>query len=100
MPEMTLGPDEYVSLEYKIAKPRLVEFELASDIPVRTYIVGPKALQRFEEGSMTFKYWGGFPDPRKLQRQKVYVPFSGKWYLIVSNPSTEDEAEIEYEVRY
>jgi hypothetical protein len=100
MPSLTLGPDEYVTLEFRLRKSGPVEFELDSDIPVRTYLVGPKALERFELGSKSFRYRGGFPDPRKVQSQKVWIPFSGPFYLIISNPSKKEPAEIDYEVRF
>ena len=100
MPVTRLRGDEYVSLEYKLRNSSAFEFELESDRPVRTYIVGPKALERFEQGSKTFKYWGGFPDPRRLQKQKVWIPFSGPIYLIISNPDPYETVEVEYNVFY
>lgn len=95
-----LRGDEYITLEYKPRKSGIFEFELDSDRPVQTYIVGPRALERFEEGSKNFKYWGGFPDARKHQKQKVWIPFSGPVYLIISNPDPYQTAEVEYEIYY
>ncbi len=95
-----LRGDEYITLEYKPRKSGVFEFELDADRPVQTYIVGPRALERFEEGSKTFKYWGGFPEPRKHQKQKVWIPFSGPVYLIISNPDPHQTAEVEYEIYY
>jgi len=88
------------TLEYRLRRNGPIEFELESDIPVKTYAVGPKALERFEKGSKTFRYRGGFPDPRKSQQQKVWIPFAGPWYLIISNPSRSESAAIDYEVRF
>jgi hypothetical protein len=100
MPALTLGPDEYTTLEYILKRKGPIEFEIDADAPVRTYVVGPKGLQRFEEGSKTFKYWGGFPDPRASQKQKVWIPWSGPWYLIVTNPSKHESVGVDYEVFY
>jgi hypothetical protein len=100
MPVETIPPDEYISLEYKPVRSRTFEFEIDADHPVKTYVVGPRALERFEEGSKNFKYWGGFPDPRRHQRQKVWIPFSGPVYLIIANPDRYETAEVDYEVYY
>jgi hypothetical protein len=100
MPVTTIGPDEYISLEFKRRGSGSFEFEIEADHPVRTYVVGPKALQRFEEGSKTFKYWGGFPDPRGVQQQKVWIPFKSPVYLIISNPSDDESVDVNYEVYY
>ena len=96
----TLGPNRFIVLSYSLAKEGSVSLDLESDIPVRTYIVRPKALELYREGKKIFKYYGGFPDPRMHQHQTLYLPFSGPWYLIISNPSKFDEAEIHYEVSY
>jgi hypothetical protein len=100
MPIRTIGPDRYITLRYKLPNEGKVTIDLESDIPVKTYIVRPKALELFEEGSKTFKYYGGFPEPRMHQHQTVWLPFSGPWYLIVSNPDRKNEAEVEYEVSF
>lgn len=100
MPVAAIGPDQYIYLEYVLRTHRRFEFELDADLPVKTYVVGPRALARFEDGSRTFKYWGGFPDPRKHQHQKVWIPFTGPVYLIISNPNKRESVEVEYEVYY
>jgi hypothetical protein len=97
MPVTVIDPDEYITVEYVRRKSGPVEFELSADRPVRTYILGPRDLERFEKGSKNFEYWGGFPDPRKDQQQKVWVP-SGPWYLIISNPSRGESVEVDYDV--
>jgi hypothetical protein len=99
MPVNTIGPDQYIALKYTPRKGRMFEFELESDRPVKTYVVGPKAFQNFADGGTRFKYWGGFPDPRKLQRQKVWIPFSGPVFLIISNPNNES-VEVDYDVYF
>ncbi len=100
MPLITLGPDQYTTLEYRLQKKGPIEFELESDLPVRTYIVGPTGLRRFKEGSDSFPYWGGFPEPRSKQSQKVWIPLSGPWYLIISNPNKHEPVEVDYDVYY
>jgi hypothetical protein len=98
--EKVVSPNHYTALEYVTKRPRYITLDLESDIPVATYIVRPKALQYYSDGSTTFKYYGGFPDPRMHQHQTLWLPFSGSWYLIVSNPDESREATIEYEVSF
>lgn len=100
MPTLKIPPDSYISLEYKVPKSRLVEFEIDADRPVKTYVLGPKTLKRFEQGSKNFRYYGGFPEPRRHQSQEVRLPFSGLWYLVISNRSLKEPARVEYEVYY
>jgi hypothetical protein len=97
----TISPNKFVALKYRVDESRPVEFEVASDQPVKTYVLRPKGLDRFKEGERTFKYYGGFPDPpRRLQRQKIWLPFSGEWFLVISNPDKFKPAEVDYEVYY
>lgn len=100
MPTIKIGPDEYVEMEYKVPRHRLVEFEVEADLPVKTYVLGPKALRRFSEGSSTFRYYGGFPDARRSQHQAVRLPFTGVWYLVIMNPDKQASVRVEYEVYY
>lgn len=100
MPTKTLGPNKFIALKYGLSKESSVTLDLESDIPVKTYIVRPKALDFYRQGGKNFKYYGGFPDPRMHQHQILYLPFSGPWYLIISNPDKEREADIQYEVSY
>ena len=51
-------------------------------------------LERLEE------FGGAKMSPRMHQDQTVWLPFSGEWYLIISNPSKTEEAEVDYEVSY
>jgi hypothetical protein len=100
MPARRLGPNRFVVFEYNLPKEGRVTLDLESDIPIKTYVVRPKGLDLYREGSKAFKYYGGFPDPRKHQHQTVWLPFSGPWYLIVSNPNPDDSADFEYEVSF
>ena len=100
MPTITLGPDEYIVAEYKLPKRGTVQLDLDATRPVKTYIVGPKALTRFEEGSSTFKYWGGFPDPRDSQHHTFVVPFSGPTFLIVMNPDKHQAVDVDYDLSF
>jgi hypothetical protein len=100
MPSLTLRPNTYITMKYHISDEDAVVLSLKADIPVKTYIVRPKGLDLFEEGSQTFKYYGGFPDPRKEQFQELLLPFSGDFYLIVSNPSKTSSARVDLEVSF
>ena len=100
MPATKLGPDTYITARYDLKSEGGFELWLESDIPVKTYIVRPKGLEFFKKGSASFKYYGGFPDPRRTQEQEVWLPRAGTWYLIISNPSKRNWADIEYEVSF
>ena len=99
MPDKTLTPRHYTAVKYQLPKEGLVTLRLDSDIPVKTYIVRPKGLDRYREGAV-FKYYGGFPDARKHQQQMIWLPFTGNWYLIISNPDKDRPASVEYEVSF
>ena len=99
MPRTKIGPDQNVRLRYRAPDDGLVEFEINSDIPVRSYIVRPKGLEVFDEGRK-FKYYGGFPDARRMQRQAVKLPFDGPWYLLIINDDDETTADVSYDVYY
>jgi hypothetical protein len=100
VPTVTLGPNEYTAAEFRLPKKGTVEINLDADHPVKTYIVGPKALQRFEEGSRTFNYWGGFQDPRARQHHTFVVPFSGPIFLLIVNPDKKESVDVEYELAF
>jgi hypothetical protein len=100
MATVTLSPNTFIAPQYSLSKEGSVTLDLESDIPVKTYIVRPKALEVYRQGKKGFKYYGGFPDPRMHQHQTLWLPFSGPWYLIISNPDKVREAEIQYEVSY
>ena len=100
MPTATLGPNRFIALQYGLPKEGLVTLDLESDIPVKTYIIRPKALEFYRQGKKNFVYYGGYPDPRKHQHQRIYLPFSGPWYLIISNPDKNSGADVQYEVSY
>ena len=100
VPSVTLAPEEYMTAEFKLPKKGTVELDLDATHPVKTYIVGPKSLQRFEEGSRTFKYWGGFPDPRARQHHTFVVPFSGPVFLLIVNPNKKEAVDVDYEMSF
>jgi hypothetical protein len=100
MPRIRIGPNENVRLKYSVPDSGLVRFELDADHPVMTYIVRPKGLESFDQGSGRFRYYGGFPDPRRKQWQEVRLPFDGTWYLLIINPSEDDSVGVDYEVLY
>ena len=100
MTKVRIGPDENVRLRYRVPEDGLVEFELNADAPVKTYIVRPGGLELFDDGSRTFKYYGGFPDGRRKQHQRVALPFDGSWYLLIINPAKDRSVNVEYDVFY
>jgi len=100
MPTVILGPNKNVRARYRVPEDGTVEFEVEADLPVKTYIVRPAGLDYFDEGSTTFKYYGGFPDPRRKQRQRLYLPFTGPWYLLIINEDEDESVRVRYEVSY
>jgi hypothetical protein len=100
MPLLTLRPNTYAAAQFNLQEEGAVILHLESDIPVKTYIVRPKGFELFEDGSKTFKYYGGFPDPRRNQEQEVWLPFSGPFTLIISNPDKNTSAHVDYKVSY
>jgi hypothetical protein len=78
----------------------LFTMSINSDIPVESYIVRPGGLDRFDNGSTTFKYYGGYPRARKFQFQEVKLPRSGTWYLLIVNRERSRNARLKYDVFY
>lgn len=97
---LTIPANQYIALKYRASEAGDVEFKVTADLPVKTYILRPKGLEYFASGSKTFKYYGGLQDARKLQQQRVWLPFSGPWFLVISNPDKHTSVEIDYEVFY
>lgn len=100
MPKATIGPDENIRLRYRVPKGGLVEFEIEAGRPVKSYIIRPRGLELFDEGSRSFKYYGGFPDPRRFHSQAVQLPFEGSWYLLIVNPDRDKSVTLTYDVWY
>lgn len=100
MPKIRIGPDENVRLRYSVPESGLIEFELEADHPVETYILRPRGLELFDQGSDSFKYYGGFPVARRKQQQEVRLPFEGPWYLLIVNPDEDRSVNVKYDVYY
>jgi hypothetical protein len=100
MPKVRIAPNENIRPRYHVPDSGMIRFTLESDIPVQTYIVRPAALGFFDDGSTTFRYYGGYPDPRRKQSQTLRLPFEGKWHLLIINRDSEDYATVDYSVYY
>jgi hypothetical protein len=99
MPIFTLTPDSYNALQYNLARPTLVQFELRASHPVKSYFMALPEYQLFLQGR-PFNYTGGYADARSIQSQTVWLPFAGAWYLVISNPSQHDLVEVNCEVYF
>jgi hypothetical protein len=101
MPTRIIRPGENVRLRFRVPNSRVVEYEIESDRPVKSYILRTKGLELFDEGSERFKYYGGFPEARKKQRQELVLPFDeGHWWLLIVNPSKDHSAQVFYDVSF
>jgi hypothetical protein len=98
MPKVRLGPDENVRYRYSVPEDGWVQFQLDADHPVETYIVRPQGLEYFDEGSNTFKYYGGYPRARRKQEQAVRLPFDGSWYFLIVNRDEDRSVNVEFKV--
>jgi hypothetical protein len=100
MSEVRIPPKEHVAPRYRVPDSGVVRFRLESNIPVQTYIVRPGGLEKYREGSRTFKYYGGFPVARMSQRQTLTLPFDGPWHLLIINEGSIHSASVDYSVYY
>jgi len=100
MPIVRIGPNENIRPRYRVPDSGMIRFTIESDIPVESYIVRPGGLEYFDEGSATFKYYGGFPNARRQHAQTLRLPFEGKWHLLIINRDEEDTATVDYAVYY
>jgi hypothetical protein len=100
MPDVTIPPNQHIAPRYRVPDSGVIRFRLEANIPVETYIVRPAGLDFFNEGRRTFKYYGGFPAARRIQRQTLALPFEGKWHLLIINRDKESDALVDYSVYY
>jgi len=100
MQTTTISPNRHIKLEYRTPSSGFVEFKINATNPVKSYVLGPKSYEAFVAGNRNFRYYGGYPDPRKMQNQKIRIPFSGKWFLVIVNPDETSPVHVSYEVYY
>jgi hypothetical protein len=100
MSEVRISPNEHIAPRYRVPDSGVVRFRLESNVPVQTYVVRPSGLERYREGSRTFKYYGGFPAARMSQRQTLALPFEGSWHLLIVNTDSTRAASVDYSVYY
>jgi hypothetical protein len=101
MPTKIIRPNENMRLRYSVPRSRIVEFEIEADHPVQSFIVRTRGLELFDEGSPSFKYYGGFPEARRRQHQELILPFDdGHWWLLIVNPSNTRSVEVFYDVNF
>ncbi len=100
MPTVLIPPNQNIAPRYRVPDSGVIRFTLESDIPVETYIVRPGGLDVFNEGKHNFKYYGGFPAARRIQSQKLVLPFEGRWHLLIINRDKSESASVDYSVYY
>lgn len=76
--------------------PRLT-FEVRADNPVTTYLVDDMGLEDYSNGQ-TPNYYAGFRNRRNHQADLTLPNFS-RYHLIIINKSSENQAEIEYDLK-
>lgn len=101
MPTKIIRPNENIRLRYRVPRSQIIEFEISAGRPVKSYVVRTRGLELFDQGSARFRYYGGFPDPRREHHQELVLPFDeGEWWLLIVNPSKNLPVEVFYEVSY
>jgi hypothetical protein len=65
--------------------------------PVTTYLVDDMGLEDYSNGQ-TPNYYAGFQDRRNHQAELTLPNFS-RYHLIIVNKSSENQAEIEYDLK-
>jgi hypothetical protein len=99
MPSTTIKADQYIQLEYRVPRNGWIEFEIDANGPVTSYVLDKVGLNDFAEGITDFHYYGGFAR-RDYHQQKLYLPFNGSWFLVISNRSRTYDVRVRYEVSY
>lgn len=98
MPTVLLEPDTHLKIRYPVPRNGLVEYTVEADgYPVTTYVVDEQGLKEFNRGEDIGSYYGGFTK-RYKHHQELRLPFRGKWYLLVVNPSHRDSVAVHYDV--
>ena len=97
MNELVLDADTNARLRYRVPSSGLFEFSIEADEPVASYIVRPGGLEEFDQGKKRFRYYGGFPEARKVQHQFLKLPYSGTHYLLIVNRDAR-RVRVKYDV--
>lgn len=84
MPILTLDSDSYAPIEFKIPRPKHVEFTVEAETAVNTFLVDIGGLRDFERGAYEFFSYGGRSRRRKHE-DEIYLPEGGIYYLIIQN---------------
>lgn len=94
----SLKPNQLLILEFEPHRrnPKVV-FEVASNIPITTYLVDDMGMEDFRDGK-TPEYYAGYANRRNHQAALSLPEFS-RYYLIIHNKSEGERARIEYDLK-
>jgi hypothetical protein len=99
MQNLFIEANHHIRLRFHVPFTGVISFELRSSVPVKTYVLDPPGLAQFGIAP-TFYYYGGFPEAREFQSQRLILPFRGDWYLVILNPNLfGPPASVTYEVK-
>ena len=80
MPIFTLTPDSYNALQYNLARPTLVQFELRASHPVKSYFMALPEYQLFLKGDrLTILAGTLMLDRFKAKQSGSLLPVPGIW---------------------
>lgn len=95
MASIIIPPDHHLRERLEIGKRGYLDFHVAADHPLNTYVLDEYNLQLYEDHK-AFRMVGGF-HRCKLHDQRLLLPSEDDWYLIIENDSDQD---IEVEANY
>jgi hypothetical protein len=95
VPTQTLPANTHIYFSFNLRARDSISYEIESEYPVSAYVVDTNGLNSFKQG-LAFTDYGGFLNQTSY-RNRVKVPLSGDWYLIINNSNYQNTA-IHYQV--
>lgn len=97
MPTRTLSAGRNLLVPFNVPTSQEVEYTVEAERPVNTYVFDEVGQQAFyQEGDDDWAY-GGFKRQRR-HHQRVVLPFQGKAYLVILNPSKSQSTAVHYSI--
>ena len=74
-----------------------IEFWVEAERPVTTFVFDEDGKDAYYEHADEDESYGGFRN-RKRHHQRVMVPFRGRAYLVIVNPSKSSQSAVHYRI--